>query len=65
MNIPSTEYVLLRSPRTDESGNKIAVNVSIVKASEADLTNYSFLKSRQQYEEWVPTSELYLYQGVE
>lgn len=56
-----TEYVLLRSPRTDESG-PIPVKVSMVKVTpETDLSNYSFLRSFGTYEEWVPTSELELY----
>ncbi len=57
-----TEYVLLRGPRTDENGNGIAVQVSMVKVTpETDLSNHSFLRSFGTYEEWVPTSELQLY----
>jgi len=64
MNKPELEYILLRSPRTDDAGSKIPVTVSMVRASETDLTEYSFLKSWKTYEEWVPTKELQLYQGL-
>lgn len=58
---PELEYILLRSPRTDDSANKIPVTVSMVRASETDLTGYSFLKNWKTYEEWVPTKELTFY----
>lgn len=64
MNEPKMDYVLLRGPRADSNGNKIPVTVSMVRASETDLTEYSFLKSWKTYEEWVPTKELQLYQGL-
>ena len=64
MNEPKMDYVLLRGPRTDSNGNKIPVTVTMVRASETDLTEYSFLKSWKTYEEWVPTKELQLYQGL-
>ncbi len=59
---PNLEHILLRSPGTDDAGNKIPVVVSMVRASETDLTGYSFLANRNTYEEWVPTKELDLYQ---
>jgi hypothetical protein len=62
MNKPELEFILLRSPRTDEQGNKIPVTVSMVRASETDLTGYTFLSNWKTYEEWVPTKELDLYQ---
>jgi hypothetical protein len=64
MNKPELEYILLRSPRTDDQGNKIEVNVQIVRSSEVDLTDYSFLCSNQKYEEWVPTKELNMYKWM-
>ena len=68
MTTPKSEYIILRSPRTDDQGNMIQVTVQIVKASEADLTGYSFLRDKDPYEEWVPTRDLDLYnraQGVD
>ena len=64
MNEPELEYILLRGPRTDDDGNKIPVTVTMVRASETDLSGYSFLVNRNTYEEWVPTKELHLYQKV-
>lgn len=61
---PELEHILLRGPRTDDNGNSIPVTVSMVRASETDLSNYSFLVNRNTYEEWVPTKELHLYQKV-
>lgn len=63
MNEPKMNYVLLRGPRTDENGNKIPIVLSLVKTKDADLTNYSFLRSTDKYEEWVPSNELHLYQN--
>jgi len=60
--VPELEYILLRSPRTDNVGNKIPVTISMVRASETDLSEYSFLANWKTYEEWVPTKELHLYQ---
>ena len=68
MNKPELEYVLLRTPRTDEQGIKIPVFVKMLKASETDLTGYTLLKSWDTYEEWVPTKELDYYKkasGIE
>jgi hypothetical protein len=68
MTKPKTEYIILRSPRTDNQGNMIQVNIQIVKVSETDLTGYSFLRDKDPYEEWVPTQDLGLYKrarGVE
>ena len=64
MNEPKLEYILLRSPRTDDLGNKIEVNVQIVRSSETDLTGYSFLCAKEKYEEWVPTKELDMYKRM-
>ena len=61
MNQPELEYILLRTPRTDAEGNKIQGYVQIVKASETDLTKYSYLGTKEPYEEWVPTKELEMY----
>jgi hypothetical protein len=61
---PELEHILLRGPRKDDNGNSIPVTVSMVRASETDLSNYSFLVNRNTYEEWVPTKELHLYQKV-
>lgn len=61
MTKPKLEYILLRSPRTDEQGNKIPATVQIVKASDTDLTGYSYLSTKDPYEEWVPTRELDMY----
>lgn len=58
------EYILLRGPRTDENGNKIPVSISLLRKNEADLSNHSFLRSTDKYEEWVPSNELHLYQGI-
>ena len=65
MNQPKMNYVLLRGPRTDENGNKIPISVSLLRKDETDLSNYSFLRSKETYEEWVSTNELHLYQGIE
>lgn len=59
--VPELEHILLRGPRTDKNGNKIPVTVSMVKASNTDLSGHSFLHSWHTYEEWVPTEELGLY----
>lgn len=64
MNEPKLEHILLRCPRTDDEGNRIPVTVTMVRASETDLSEYSFLVNRNTYEEWVPTKELHLYQKV-
>lgn len=57
-------YVLLRGPRTDEDGNKIPVSIMLLKKNETDLSNHSFLRSTDTYEEWVPSNELHLYKGI-
>lgn len=64
MNEPKLEYILLRGPRTDDEGNRIPVTINMVRASETDLSGYSFLVNWKTYEEWVPTKELHLYQKV-
>ena len=63
MNEPKMNYVLLRGPRTDENGNKIPVSIMLLKKNETDLSNHSFLRSTDKYEEWVPSNELHLYQN--
>lgn len=63
MKEPKMNYVLLRGPRTDGNGNKIPIVLSLVKTKDADLTNHSFLRSTDTYEEWVPSNELHLYQN--
>ena len=69
MNEPVLEFILLKGPRTDQNGVPVAlVEIKMVKASETDLTEYSFLRSLGTYEEWVPTKELDTYKkafGVE
>jgi hypothetical protein len=55
------DLILLRGPRTDDAGNKIPVLVQVVRRSETDLSNYSFLCKQEKMEEWVPTKELELY----
>jgi hypothetical protein len=58
------DLILLRGPRTDDDGNKIPVTVSVVRKSETDLSNYSFLCKQEKLEEWVPTKELKLYRMI-
>ena len=55
------DLILLRGPRTDDAGNKIPVRVQVVRKSETDLSNYSFLCKQEKMEEWGPTKELELY----
>ena len=64
MKQPEPEYILLRTPRTDAEGNKIQGYVRIVRVSETDLTDYSYLGTKEPYEEWVPTKELEMYKKV-
>jgi hypothetical protein len=61
MSQPILENILLRGPRTNANGDRITVEVKMVKASQTDLSEYSFLYSYGTYEEWVPTKELDLY----
>lgn len=56
--------ILIRSPRTDEQGERIPITIKMVKRAETDLTGYSFLQSFEHYDEWVPTVELDLYKKV-
>lgn len=56
--------ILIRSPRTDEQGERIPIIIKMVKRAETDLTGYSFLQSFEHYDEWVPTAELDLYKKV-
>jgi len=70
---PKTEFVLIRSPRTDDNGNSIDVKLVILRTDCIfDFSDYSFLRmrpdSKTPIEEWVPTKELDLYRkafGVE
>jgi len=60
MTTPATQLVLVRGP-----GAPDVEWLRIVKPSEFDFTDYSFLKMTQGgelMEEWVPTSELSYYQ---
>lgn len=59
---PKTEYVLVRTPRTDSNGERIPLFVHMLKAADTDLSSHSFLRDRGTFEEWVPTNELHLYQ---
>ena len=61
---PQTEFILVRGPRTDSTGNPIATVVSIQRNNgKFDLSDYSFLRMGKDgaLEEWVPTKELDLY----
>lgn len=58
------KYILIRTTRTNEQGERILVEVKIVERADADLTGYSFLRSLDEYDEWVPTSELDLYKRL-
>jgi len=66
---PQTDFVLVRGPRTDDTGNPIGVVVSIQRNNgKFDFTDYSFLRMKPDttapMEEWVPTKELHLYKKV-
>ena len=71
--IPQTDFILVRGPRTDSTGNPIEIVVSIQRNNgKFDFSDYSFLRMRpgakDPMEEWVPTKELHLYKktfGVE
>ena len=63
---PSTDFVLVRGPRTDEDNNPIDIHVRIVRNNGMfDFTDYSFLRLSKttvsDLEEWVPSKELHLY----
>ena len=58
------QFILIRTPRTNEQGDRTPVTVKMVKRAETDLTGYSFLQSFEHYDEWVPTVELDLYKKV-
>lgn len=60
---PEKEFILLRGPGIFAKDGNMNVQVSMLKASTANLTGYSFLRSTDVYEEWVPTEELHLYQS--
>lgn len=57
-------FILIRTPRTNEKGDSIRVNITMEREGEFDLTGYSFLQSFDTYDEWVPTAELSLYKAV-
>lgn len=61
----TTEYILVRGPRTDNEGNRITIEVSIKKKIDTDLTDYKFLllnvHGKLPIEEWVPIKEYDLY----
>jgi hypothetical protein len=64
--IPQTDFILVRGPRTDSTGNPIEIEVSIQRNNgKFDFSDYSFLRMRPDakdpMEEWVPTKELDLY----
>ena len=71
--IPQTDFILVRGPRTDNTGNPIEIVVSVQRNNgKFDFSDYSFLRmksnSKDPIEEWVPTKELDLYKksfGVE
>ena len=43
--IPQTDFVLVRGPRTDDTGNPIEIVVSIQRNNgKFDFSNYSFLR---------------------
>ena len=64
--IPQSDFILVRGPRTDNSGNPIQSVVSIQRNNgKFDLSEYSFLRrGTNGLEEWVPTKELDLYKKV-
>ena len=66
MNTPKTEFVLVRTPRTETNDNDVNVEVMIVRNNgKFDFSEYSFLRMQTtSMEEWVPTAELTLYKKV-
>ena len=67
--IPQTDFVLVRGPRTDDTGNPIEIVVSIQRNNgKFDFSNYSFLRMNTAatipMEEWVSTKELDVYKKV-
>ncbi len=63
---PTTDFVLVRGPRTDEDNNPIDIHIRVVRNTDAfDFTEYSFLRlsktAESEMEEWVPTKELHIY----
>ena len=67
--IPQTDFVLVRGPRTDDTGNPIEIVVSIQRNNgKFDFSNYSFLRMNTDatvpMEEWVSTKELDVYKKV-
>ena len=70
---PQTDFILVRGPRTDSTGNPIEIGVSIQRNNgKFNFSDYSFLRMipncNYPVEEWVPTKELDVYKksfGVE
>jgi hypothetical protein len=60
-NKPSLPFVLVRTPRTDDTGKRIPVDMFMEKSENFDTTGYSFLRTKDGYEEWVPAKEIQLY----
>jgi hypothetical protein len=63
---PTTDFVLVRGPRTDEDNNPIPILIRVVRNNGMfDFTDYSFLRlsktAESEMEEWVPTKELHMY----
>ena len=66
---PQTDFILVRGPRTDDTGNPIEISVSIQRNNgKFDFSEYSFLRMNSHtpapMEEWVPTKELDVYKKV-
>jgi hypothetical protein len=63
---PTTDFVLVRGPRTDEDNDPIDILIRVVRNTDTfDFTKYSFLRlsktAESEMEEWVPTKELNIY----
>jgi len=61
MTKPTTQFVLVRTPRID---NKMEVILLKEYGQGFDFSEYSFLRMNpnSSMEEWVPTAELHLYE---
>lgn len=66
MNAPKTDFVLVRTPRTETTDSDVNVEVMIIRNNgKFDFSNYSYLRMQTtSMEEWVPTTELVLYKKV-
>ena len=65
-DLPTTEFVLVRMPRTGET---MATVVTMVRGDgNFDFSDFSFLRTREgihgDLEEWVPTAELEQYKQI-